>query len=1322
MVGYREKIIIAVVVIVIGLLIGLYFLETAFGFDLIRHISSLPLDIEDIEQPLDISQIPEYEEYRGSGHDGMILERDAGEDEINNNFLMERILVTDCSGCSSCNGVDFDSPPDGVVDAYLCDDCSTCEGITEANRFENCIECEPALGDCSICEDVQEEYSLCKDVKKCILEYTGNPEYYKKYGCIISEIDRNENVHFDINTLINVLSSCKNELITLNVGHNATRELCFFNNASISYYDFERPQDFYVKTDKLFYRASLPSLQWTLCIEEGSILTPFKQVGGDLIENYRAYVAIEGSPDGEWEVFAGLFENYINPLTCTNAGPYYKLGNMKTDENGFGHAEFIDFPQQWKDDVADDPELNRMTGIFVKKVGSATFDSVYAAFYANEPESSGTWSGDLRYANCNFNTDPEPYLEERPWWVLLPDDLDSPWSLIEGNVDSSVKVFYDSTMPGGGFSKKLDGDVDKDGMVNILDVLLCNLHWGEDWPPCDWDNDGIIGVDDVMFVGARFGDTLEFSRGNLKLSLGRLDTDFMRNCKFDIYICGQEAFAEYEEELILTLSDFLMNFNPTNVYKKKPTPNNEIIIIYNYFEFDLDKDYTIEEIESAIKTGFRLWEQDQFIFTSYFTGLDWLSSDNNDGIYENDWYKIPGVVSYGQDCWSAAVENFIENNEEKAIIGNCPSDVCGQKLKVRVAFKYKEPNVNDPWKTPLYPTITFCGLGATAAAVCGNGVCESGEDISNCPADCLANNLEVFAFENSIPVGAMVAIGLGDVNWDGVVNDNDIWFFNTTHNPNSCFNTAPGHANWNIDCDMNLDNRVNALDQGIVNGAYGNTIPIFTTTFATDLAAGTYELRAKYKNQIQNNTSVVILPGEKTTVYFNFTAPICVDFVSENDPPGAIPLSDYLNAGYEHCILIQNSNKINITELSFLTNSNNLATFQVRNTIMVLGEQQPGSVIGTSSECNLIPQTWVSCPVFAEVNSNFFICEANSSGPPATWIYPARNSTGTTPYVAWYYHPVNGWEKWAPNQMWVFKYRYCTSNLVYVADGIFGGLRIIDAADSTNPVFVGSTDTPGLCFDVYVSGDYAYVADGIGVGAGLRIYDVADPTNPTFVSNLSSLFGARGVYVSGDYAYVADASNGLRIVDVSDPSSPVIVGGIMGVFLNDLYVSGQYAYLAHGTSGFRIVNVADPTNPTLVSTILMGIDVRDVHVSGNYAYLADSDGLKIVNIANKNNPTVISSVAVPTIAQAIFLSGQYAYLVDQINGLRIVDVSDPNNPVVVGSRATGGSGWDVHVSGDYAYVVERVAGLRIVDVSDPSSPVIVGTYDGPGITSGVFIV
>ena len=46
-----------------------------------------------------------------------------------------------------------------------------------------------------------------------------------------------------------------------------------------------------------------------------------------------------------------------------------------------------------------------------------------------------------------------------------------------------------------------------------------------------------------------------------------------------------------------------------------------------------------------------------------------------------------------------------------------------------------------------------------------------------------------------------------------------------------------------------------------------------------------------------------------------------------------------------------------------------------------------------------------------------------------------------------------------------------------MADGYAGGLRVIDVSNPTNPREIGYFDTPGDALDVYVSRNYAYVAD-----------------------------------------------------------------------------------------------------------------------------------------------------------------------------------------------------------------------------------------------------
>ena len=82
------------------------------------------------------------------------------------------------------------------------------------------------------------------------------------------------------------------------------------------------------------------------------------------------------------------------------------------------------------------------------------------------------------------------------------------------------------------------------------------------------------------------------------------------------------------------------------------------------------------------------------------------------------------------------------------------------------------------------------------------------------------------------------------------------------------------------------------------------------------------------------------------------------------------------------------------------------------------------------------------------------------------------------------------------------------------------------AQDSLNVRLAGRYDTGGYAFGVYVSGSYAYVADG---GDGLRIIDVSVPSSPYEIGFYNTGDTAYGVYVSGSYAYVADYEDGLRV-------------------------------------------------------------------------------------------------------------------------------------------------------------------------------------------------
>jgi hypothetical protein len=157
-----------------------------------------------------------------------------------------------------------------------------------------------------------------------------------------------------------------------------------------------------------------------------------------------------------------------------------------------------------------------------------------------------------------------------------------------------------------------------------------------------------------------------------------------------------------------------------------------------------------------------------------------------------------------------------------------------------------------------------------------------------------------------------------------------------------------------------------------------------------------------------------------------------------------------------------------------------------------------------------------------------------------------------------------------------------------------------------------------------VSGDYAYVADGL---SGLAVIDISDPTNPGTPVYEDTTGFAIGVYVSGDYAYVADHSYGLVVIDISNPTNPGTpvyedtTGAALGV-----YVSGDYAYVADGLSGLAVIDISDPTNPgTPVYEDTTGAALG-IYVSGDYAYVADDiSGLAVIQIrkrVDKEDPII----------------------------------------------------------------------------------------------------
>ena len=268
--------------------------------------------------------------------------------------------------------------------------------------------------------------------------------------------------------------------------------------------------------------------------------------------------------------------------------------------------------------------------------------------------------------------------------------------------------------------------------------------------------------------------------------------------------------------------------------------------------------------------------------------------------------------------------------------------------------------------------------------------------------------------------------------------------------------------------------------------------------------------------------------------------------------------------------------------------------------------------------------------------------------------------------------------------------------------------------------FISDYYTPGMAYDVFLQGEYAYVADG---EEGLRVINAKNAVNPYFEANFKTSGFTKGVFVYGDYCYLANGTQGLQIVDISDPSHPDSAGRFdTPGSAEDVFLAGDFVYVADGGEGLQIIDVSDPNNPDTAAQFSAG-SVKGVFVTGSYAYLATSTGLQILDVSDPTSPDPAGFVfTLQYQGNAIWVEGSYAYLAALEDGLHIFDVSDPYSPRELDTvYRPGGKAYGVFVKDDLAYIAFGDEGVHVIDVSDPRNLEFVGRFDTEGNSFDLFV-
>lgn len=234
--------------------------------------------------------------------------------------------------------------------------------------------------------------------------------------------------------------------------------------------------------------------------------------------------------------------------------------------------------------------------------------------------------------------------------------------------------------------------------------------------------------------------------------------------------------------------------------------------------------------------------------------------------------------------------------------------------------------------------------------------------------------------------------------------------------------------------------------------------------------------------------------------------------------------------------------------------------------------------------------------------------------------------------------------------------------------GADAGLVSVDISNSSGARLIGTSDTPGYSKGLCISGNYAYVADGVENGgvSALRVFDISFPTAPALVGSLETGGDAADVAVRNGLAYLADGPRGLQVVDVSNPAVPVPLGLCdTPVKAVRVALSGNYAFVADRDSGVQIIDISRPEAPSIAARYDTPKISVGVTIDKDLLYVADeTGGLLILDIANPVKP-VLRSAFKTGMVKASAVAGQYVFVGDWASGLFVMDTSDLKMPFVL---------------------------------------------------------
>lgn len=296
-----------------------------------------------------------------------------------------------------------------------------------------------------------------------------------------------------------------------------------------------------------------------------------------------------------------------------------------------------------------------------------------------------------------------------------------------------------------------------------------------------------------------------------------------------------------------------------------------------------------------------------------------------------------------------------------------------------------------------------------------------------------------------------------------------------------------------------------------------------------------------------------------------------------------------------------------------------------------------------------------------------------------------------------------------------------------------------------NPKESGEVDDISF-FDIFISGNYAYISDNVN---GLWIIDISDPVNPIKTGRFDFIFDSvfsSKLFVKDNYVYLVYYLDGLKIIDVSIKDNPIVVGSyqVDNEVMEDIYVQDNYALITSYKNYFKILDISDPSNISVLGIYTeddpdFNYSFTDVIIKNNYAFILNDssnvvyNGLYVFDISNPSFIEIMNIYYSGENPVSIFISDNFSYLIKEIysNNIGVLETVDITDLTLLDGATNFYSKNNVNfndlfVQDKYAYIAtqytnEEKNGLLIIDVNDENNPQEISFYQTDSVVWSVFV-